>query len=119
MTRLAGPRAAHDDGRGPSLRCHSDAIFVGLPLKPEVLEPDSEAGRMLAEARDELAGSVSELRDLARGLHPAMLGSCGLAAAVESLAARSAVPVSVTSDVQRRARRSRSRSPPTTSSAWR
>jgi signal transduction histidine kinase len=79
------------------------SLGLRLSLLAKHLEPDSEVARMLADAREELASSVSELRDLARGLHPAMLTACGLVAAVQSLAARAAVPVHVTSDVQRRA----------------
>jgi signal transduction histidine kinase len=78
------------------------SLGLRLSLLAARLEPDSEAGRLLAEARVELADSVKELRDLARGLHPAMLGTCGLVAAVESLAARASLPVRVTSDVDER-----------------
>lgn len=41
-------------------------------------------------------GSLGELRDVARGLHPAVLSAHGLAVALESLAARAAVPVHLT-----------------------
>jgi signal transduction histidine kinase len=81
------------------------SLGLRLSLLARRLDPDSEAGRMLADARDDLASSVSELRDLARGLHPAMLSTCGLVAAVESLAARAAVPVRVVADVGRRSTR--------------
>jgi signal transduction histidine kinase len=76
------------------------SLGLRLSLLAARLEPESAAGRLLAEARVELADSVNELRDLARGLHPAMLGTCGLVAAVESVAARAALPVRVTSDVE-------------------
>jgi signal transduction histidine kinase len=75
------------------------SLGLRLSLLATRLEPDSEEGRLLAEARVELADSVKELRDLARGLHPAVLGTCGLVAAVESLAARASLPVRVTADV--------------------
>jgi signal transduction histidine kinase len=75
------------------------SLGLRLSLLAARLEPDSEEGRLLAEARVELADSVNELRDLARGLHPAMLATCGLVAAVESLAARASLPVRVTADV--------------------
>jgi signal transduction histidine kinase len=47
----------------------------------------------LAEASEELSQGLTELRDLARGIHPAVLTERGLASAVESLAARMPVPV--------------------------
>jgi signal transduction histidine kinase len=47
----------------------------------------------LAEASEELSQGLTELRDLARGIHPAVLTERGLAGAVESLAARMPVPV--------------------------
>jgi len=79
------------------------SLGLMLSLLAGQLEPDSEPARLLAEARAELASSVRELRDLARGLHPATLSTCGLVAAVQSLADRAGVPARVTSDVQRRA----------------
>ncbi len=50
---------------------------------------------MLEGARAELAAALDELRELARGIHPAVLTDRGLAAAVEALASRSPVPVDV------------------------
>ncbi len=54
---------------------------------------DPELDGLLAEADRELTGALAELRALARGLHPAILTDAGLAAALETLAERSAVPV--------------------------
>ena len=56
---------------------------------------DAESAQLLAEAEEELATAVSELRELARGIHPAILTDQGLAAAARTLASRSAVPVEV------------------------
>jgi signal transduction histidine kinase len=49
----------------------------------------------LDDTIEELRGAISDLRQLARGIHPAILTDQGLEAALESLAARSPVPVSV------------------------
>src|SRR5262249_37810134 len=49
----------------------------------------------LDEAIGELRGAIGDLRRLARGIHPAILTDEGLGAALESLAARSPVPVAV------------------------
>ena len=50
---------------------------------------------LLAEAADELGAALRELRELARGIHPAILVEEGLGAALESLAERSPIPVEV------------------------
>jgi signal transduction histidine kinase len=54
-------------------------------------DPAVEA--LLVSVVDELQLAVAELRELARGVHPAVLTEEGLAAALEALAARSPVPV--------------------------
>jgi signal transduction histidine kinase len=51
------------------------------------------AESLLAEACEQLQQGLAQLRDLAHGIHPAVLGSRGLAAALEGLAARSPLPV--------------------------
>jgi signal transduction histidine kinase len=55
------------------------------------LDPDVE--RLLGGAVDELQVAVNELRELARGVHPALLTEEGLAGALESLASRTPIPV--------------------------
>jgi signal transduction histidine kinase len=57
--------------------------------------PDPALTELLAEASSETRSAISELRDLARGIHPAVLTDEGLAAAVTTLAERSALPVLV------------------------
>jgi PAS domain S-box-containing protein len=54
-----------------------------------------EAERLLAGASEELAQALEELRELARGIHPAILSERGLSAALEALAGRAPVPVGV------------------------
>jgi signal transduction histidine kinase len=58
------------------------------------LDPDTEA--VIEGAVGELQLAVSELRELAAGVHPSVLTEDGLAAALESLARRTPVPVSLT-----------------------
>ena len=53
---------------------------------------------MLAEAIDQLDTSLSELRELARGIHPAVLTDHGLEPALQALAERAPVPVTVEAD---------------------
>jgi signal transduction histidine kinase len=66
------------------------------------LDEDSEEAALLAAARSEVTDSIKELRELAHGLHPAVLSDRGLAPALESLAARAPVPVALTVDVEQR-----------------
>jgi signal transduction histidine kinase len=54
---------------------------------------DTELTTRLDAAQQELARSIAELRELARGIHPAILTQNGVGAAVRSLAERSSVPV--------------------------
>ena len=54
---------------------------------------DPELDGLLATAVDELQAAVEELRELARGVHPAILTEEGLAAALESLLSRTPFPV--------------------------
>jgi signal transduction histidine kinase len=57
-------------------------------------EGDAEtARRILGPAREELAVALDELRELARGIHPAILSDRGLRPALEALAARANMPV--------------------------
>ena len=57
-------------------------------------DPDATRSR-LAEAREELTLAINELRELARGIHPAVLTDRGLRVAVEALARRAPMPVRV------------------------
>jgi PAS domain S-box-containing protein len=56
--------------------------------------PD-EADRLLSGAAEELGQALEELRELARGIHPAVLSERGLSAALEALAGRASVPVDI------------------------
>jgi len=58
-------------------------------------EADPELDKLLESAADELQVAVDELRELAHGIHPGVLVQGGLAAALESLASKSPVPVTV------------------------
>jgi signal transduction histidine kinase len=72
--------------------------LVGIALQLRLLQnrvaDDPSATQLVTTASDELAHSLSELRELARGLHPAVLEH-GLGAALDSLATRSTVPTDV------------------------
>jgi signal transduction histidine kinase len=71
-------------------------LALDLRLAREKLDNDPrEAAAMLDEASAELSRATDELRELARGIHPAVLSDRGLAAAVESLAQRAPLPVEI------------------------
>jgi PAS domain S-box-containing protein len=72
------------------------AISFSLRLALAKLDFDPAGARaVLVDAGDELDLALEELRELARGLHPAILTDRGLRAAVETLAARSPIPVEI------------------------
>jgi signal transduction histidine kinase len=78
------------------------ALSVALGLAETKLDMDPQrAAAMLAAARTELAVALEELREIARGLHPAILHR-GLAVALEGLAERSPVPVELHVDREQR-----------------
>ncbi len=78
------------------------ALSLDLGLLQQRLDADPEAAARLDQARREITRSLDELRDVARGLHPAVLSGHGLDVALESLAARAAVPARLTVAVDRR-----------------
>jgi signal transduction histidine kinase len=63
-------------------------LAVELAMLAERLESDAEARQLLEHAQDGLADSLEALRELARGIHPAVLTDHGLAVALEALAER-------------------------------
>ncbi|MGZ8783351.1 MAG: sensor histidine kinase, partial [Gaiellaceae bacterium] len=72
------------------------ALSIELRLLEERLADDPETRRRLDLARREVGASLAELRDLAHGLHPAVVSGHGLAVALESRAPRTPVPVRLT-----------------------
>jgi signal transduction histidine kinase len=63
---------------------------------------DPEAAELVHKAGEEAALALKELRDLARGIHPAILSNRGLPAALDDLAGRAALPVKVVAAPQER-----------------
>jgi signal transduction histidine kinase len=75
------------------------AVALTLGLAESRLKTDPEgAAELIAQAREEAQLAIKELRDLAGGIHPAVLSDRGLGAALEALASRAPVPVQL-SDV--------------------
>jgi signal transduction histidine kinase len=70
------------------------AMAINIRLARAKLNQDPVAAdRLLASAGDELDSALEELRELARGIHPAVLTDRGLGTALETLANRAPVPV--------------------------
>jgi PAS domain S-box-containing protein len=82
-------RNLHD---GAQQRLVSVALGLRIWLATHRDLPE-ECRAPVVEALDELGAGLGELRDLARGLHPAVLSDHGLEHAVRALAQRAAVPV--------------------------
>ncbi|MFE7704271.1 sensor histidine kinase [Streptomyces sp. NPDC057486] len=79
------------------------ALAMDLGLAKEKLAQDPQAAaRMVDEAHGEVKVALQELRDLARGIHPAVLTDRGLDAALSAIASRCTVPVTVGVDLPSR-----------------
>jgi signal transduction histidine kinase len=84
-------RDLHD---GAQQRMVAVAVTLGLAQSKMQSDPET-AAELIAQARDEAQAAVKELRELARGIHPALLSDRGLGVAIDALAARAPVPVRV------------------------
>ncbi|MEU3409920.1 sensor domain-containing protein [Streptomyces sp. NPDC006658] len=91
-------RALHD---GAQARLAGLAMDLGL-AKEKLRDDPRAAARMVEEAHGEVKTALQELRDLARGIHPAVLTDRGLDAALSAVASRCAVPVRVEVDLPAR-----------------
>jgi signal transduction histidine kinase len=122
--RLAAElRARYDDLRGASARLvaagdaarrrierdlHDGAqqrlvsLSVTLNLARRHAEPGSQTASLLDDAMTELTAGLSELRELARGIHPAVLTERGLDPALAALAARAPLPVTISAPLDAR-----------------
>ncbi|MFJ4514217.1 sensor histidine kinase [Streptomyces sp. NPDC088816] len=91
-------RDLHD---GAQARLVALAMDLGL-AKEKLTEDPQAAARMVNEAHGEVKTALQELRDLARGIHPAVLTDRGLDAALSAVASRCTVPVRVEVDLDER-----------------
>jgi signal transduction histidine kinase len=78
------------------------ALSLELSRLEERLGADSNARMRLGQARREIALSLSELRDVARGIHPAVVSGHGLKVALESIVAHAPLPVRLRIDLEGR-----------------
>jgi PAS domain S-box-containing protein len=71
------------------------ALSLNLRLAARACRDDPEALDAFDRAGEELAQALEELRELARGIHPAVLSDRGLEPAIEALVARTPLPVQI------------------------
>jgi signal transduction histidine kinase len=101
---------AGDDARRRLERDLHDGIqqrLVSLALEVRSAEamagePSDELRAELSKIGDGLAGALDDLREVSRGIHPAILSEGGLGPALKVLARRSAVPIALDVDVDSR-----------------
>lgn len=101
VTMLDRQRIERDLHDGAQQRLVALAMTLGLAR--EKLATDPVAGQALvAEAHEEAKRALAEIRDLVRGIYPAVLADRGLDAAISALAGRCPVPVTVTVELSER-----------------
>ncbi|MGH3133465.1 MAG: sensor histidine kinase [Gaiellaceae bacterium] len=92
-------KVADDERRRLERNLHDGAqqrltvVLLGLRRLEQRLEEEPELAGLAASTRQELEGAIADLRELARGLHPARLAQHGLAAAVRAAVARTSIPI--------------------------
>ena len=92
-------RDLHD---GVQQRLVSLAINLGM-ARSQLDDLPPAAGAVIDSAHEEAKAAMAELRDLVRGLHPAVLDDRGLDAALSGIAARAPFPVRLSVEVPERA----------------
>jgi signal transduction histidine kinase len=80
------------------------SLQLSLQMLRRGLGPDADAGTLaeLDAATAEASAAIADIRELARGVHPAILSEAGLGAALASLADRTPIPVVIEDGVDRR-----------------
>jgi signal transduction histidine kinase len=114
LTRVEASRAAAvDAGEAERRRIERDlhdgaqqrlvALAMDLGQAREKLDSNpEEAARLVTEAHEEAKRALTDLRDLVRGIHPAILEDRGLDAALSAVVARCPVPVNLSVSVAAR-----------------
>jgi signal transduction histidine kinase len=90
-------RNLHD---GAQQRLVSMALQLRL-LESKLRTDPTEAAPLVDEVQEQLTEALEELRELARGIHPAILSDRGLGPALEVVANRSSVPVKLSAPDER------------------
>ena len=85
-------RDLHD---GAQQRLVTLSLALGM-ARDRAAGADPELGSLMESAGEEAKEALTELRELARGIHPAVLTETGLAGAIQALAERSPVATTIT-----------------------
>ncbi|WP_408610568.1 sensor histidine kinase [Lentzea terrae] len=108
-SRARGVEAAEAERRRIERDLHDGAqqrlvaVAMGLGRAKSKMDTDPEgAALLIAEAHADAKEAIRELRDLARGIYPSVLGDRGLDAALSALAARVPIEVELNVDVDPR-----------------
>jgi len=91
-------RDLHD---GAQMRLAALAMNLGMAREKLDDQDDATVRELIDSAHRNAVDALADLRDLARGIHPPVLDS-GLASALDSLAASSAIPASVVAEIGQR-----------------
>jgi signal transduction histidine kinase len=100
-------RASDDERRRLERNLHDGAqqqllsLSVTLSLLESRAAADPATRDLMRTAREQLAESLAGLRELARGIHPAVLSDHGLAVALETVVARTPLPVLLSVETER------------------
>ena len=78
------------------------SVALGLRLVEARLAAHPAEAGLVASSRSELEQSLQDLREIAHGIHPAVLSDHGLAVALETVVARSPVPVRLSMEIDGR-----------------
>ncbi|WP_285637741.1 sensor histidine kinase [Lentzea sp. NBRC 102530] len=108
-SRARGVEAAEAERRRIERDLHDGAqqrlvaVAMGLGRAKSKMDTDPQgAAELIAEAHADAKLAIKELRDLARGIYPSVLGDRGLDAALSALAARVPIEVDLQVDVEPR-----------------
>jgi signal transduction histidine kinase len=77
-------------------------VAIALQARVTAMNPSDEIQGGLTVLADQLTAALDELREISRGIHPAILSEAGLGAALKTLARRSAVPIALDLDLDSR-----------------
>jgi signal transduction histidine kinase len=97
-TRILDAQMSERRRLGRNLHDGAQQNLLALSMRLEAARTrtaDETTQRELTEIKDQLRTALADIRDLARGLHPAVLTQAGLGAAVAEMVERRAVPVLV------------------------
>ena len=96
LDAVAGERRRIERNLHDGVQQQLVAIGLDLGMAEQQIGQDPERARELIEsARSKVQGSIGELRQLGRGLHPAILEDRGIDAALSAVVSGSSIPISV------------------------